>query len=326
MKNTTMQDIANKVGVSKTTVSRALNDNKEISESMKQQILKVAHDMDYVINQNASSLKSKKSKTIGLITNTLINESGEDFYTRILKKLSLELSSRGYNLVFEIYDELVSDSIPSIANNTKVDGMILMSEFSMEFFVKYDRLNIPTVLIDYKLDSNIYTSISTNNFQSASNAVEYLIEQGHKNISFVGDKEKTRSVLERYYGYKMSLEMHNLNKFPRVYKAASDEYVNLNDEVTAYFCHTDKEAYELIQYFTGKGINVPKEVSILGFDDTFYSDFSKIKITTMKVDLDAFVHKAASHLIALINGEDALVENMTVIATVVEKDSVQNIK
>lgn len=325
MKNITMQDIANELGVSKTTVSRALNNSGEISDALKEKIKNHAQELGYKVNRQASSLKTKQNKTIGVVANKLINEKGEDFYTRILKNLSIYVSMLNYNLTFEIHEDKTHELLPEILNKTIVDGVIILGEFSNNFFEKYDKLNIPTVIIDYKFDDLRYTSISTNNFVSATNAVNYLISKNHKNIAFVGDKEKTKNVLERYYGYVMALESNNLKTQSIMTKDDSGNFNNLDSNVTAYFCHTDREAYDLILQLRLKGIIVPDDVSVIGFDNTFYSDFSLTKITTMEVDLDLFAKKAVESIINRIKNKSDGNENIALTAKIVEKGSVKKL-
>ncbi|MGL4589995.1 MAG: LacI family DNA-binding transcriptional regulator [Mycoplasmatales bacterium] len=318
MKKITLQDIADEMGISKSTVSRALRNKEDISRQLKRKINVTATKLGYKLT------KDKTNTTIAIICNALIEEPGEDFYNRMYRKISHALSLENFNLKFELFIESPTHELPISANDQMIDGIIVIGEFSNKFFKHLAKRKLPTIVVDYNYDKDYFTTISTNNFASGVSATKYLIKLGHKKICFVGDKEKTNNVLERYYGYVMAMETNNLQEhcFLVMNKDCS---FNHKVETTAYFCHTDREAFDLINYLNSINVKVPEDVSVVGFDNTFYSEYSKVKISTMNVDIDLFANKAVEALMKQLGDEEFTHEKITITSSIVEKESVRKL-
>lgn len=332
-KNITMQDIADKVGVSKVTVSKALNDKDDISDKLKQEIIDTAEKMGYRYNIGNQLLQNNISNNIGILTPEVFLEKDETFYTTIFKKINTVSDNLGYNTILSVIDKEQETNleIPIICKNRVVDGLIILGQLSKDYINKISNFKIPMILVDFFYEDIELDSIVTNNFEASYEATLHLIKNGHRNIGFVGNIKNTRSIMDRYLGYCRALLEHDLDvKEANILKERDNnnniiKYQLPNPLPTAFVCNSDQAAFNIIQKLKENDISVPDDCSIIGFDDIYYSSISYPKITTVRVKRDDMAESAVKLILQRIN--DGLNSNSknVIYTELIERDSVKPI-
>ena len=327
-----MKDIAKELNVSVVAISKALNDKEGISDELKKKIKNKAAEMGYQ-NNNAKIYEANRPKMIGvIIPKTFISSdiNSPSFYLDFFQKISEGLQERGY---FTILYTLSMDSekeniLPRILQENMVEGMIFMAQAKKEYLQVIEKLDIPKICLDFYINNIDIDCVITDNFLGAYELTSELISNGHEEIGFIGTLGATSSINDRYLGYQKAL----LEKGCSV----KNEYViddrNINNQYiefelpqkmpTAFVCNNDKVAYDLIKKLKSKGIRIPEDVSVVGFDDANYSRLSDPKITTVRVNKDEMVKAAIDNLTGKIENKYEDVGNISIKGTMIKRDSV----
>lgn len=308
-KRITMQTVADKLGVSKVTVSKALTGKDDISETMREKIIQVADDLGYLYNSKGKMLRDNLNYSIGIIT--LDRNFGQDanFYIDLYKIISEELEKLKYTVMFHILNpENEKDFvIPRMLLEQKVDGVIILGQMQREYLQKLNENYFPMVFMDFYYDNFDVDSVITDNFFSTYEITNYLIENGHKKIGYVGNINLTSSIQDRYLGYYKSILEYNLeykDEWIVSDKNEKGEWKDIEvpaDMPTAFVCNCDKAAFNLIEKLNLLGIDVPGDCSVVGFDDTIHASLSTPQITTMRVKLEVLAKTGIKMVIKRIN-------------------------
>jgi LacI family transcriptional regulator len=304
-----MQTVADKLGVSKVTVSKALTGKDDISETMREKIIQVADDLGYLYNSKGKMLRDNLNYSIGIIT--LDRNFGQDanFYIDLYKIISEELEKLKYTVMFHILNpENEKDFvIPRMLLEQKVDGVIILGQMQREYLQKLNENYFPMVFMDFYYDNFDVDSVITDNFFSTYEITNYLIENGHKKIGYVGNINLTSSIQDRYLGYYKSILEYNLeykDEWIVSDKNEKGEWKDIEvpaDMPTAFVCNCDKAAFNLIEKLNLLGIDVPGDCSVVGFDDTIHASLSTPQITTMRVKLEVLAKTGIKMVIKRIN-------------------------
>lgn len=328
-KKVTMQDVANKVGVSKVTVSKALRDNKDISEHMKERIKRVAVETGYVFNTDDKVITNDITRCIGIISAERYFGKEDYFYIDLYKLLSNYLEKIHYTCMFSILD---SDNekgviIPTMLEDKKVDGVIVLGQLSKEYVKEIVKLNIPLVFLDFYYDKVDVDSVNTDNFFGTYEITNYLIEKGHEKIAFVGNLNLTSSIQDRFLGYYKSILEYKLAfKDNWIINDRTDDNVWIDislpeDMPTAFVCNCDKTAFILIEKLKSLGYKIPEDYSVVGFDDSMHAMQSIPNISTVRVDLDEMARMAVKMISKKINDAKAQYGRVMIKGTLVMRDS-----
>lgn len=304
----TIKDIAKIIGVSHTTVSRALNDNKLISEETRKKIKKVAKDLNYIPNYNARSLVLDRSHLIGLFFSTLVNGTSSGFFQQSVIGVNSVIGDK-YNVVVKGIDEY--ENFSSI-NTKSFDGIIVMSQSDDDNSFIYDvqRKNIPMVVLNRDIREEKIVNILSDDKRGANDIVKYLIEKGHKKIAIIEGKQNFKSSAERKEGY---IDAMLEAKIPLVeeymikgeYSLESGyigmkQILNLKNTPTAVFCLNDDMALGAINAAYENGLKVPEDISIIGFDDSVFSAYITPALTTVKRAVELMSKEGAKCLLNLM--------------------------
>lgn len=308
-KKVTMQDVANRVGVSKVTVSKALRGTKDISESMKERIKLAAAETGYVFNTAVNITTNEVTRCIGIISAERYYGQEDYFYIDLYRLLSNYLERMHYSCMFHILniDNEKNHVIPTMLEDKKVDGVILLGQLSKEFVKKVVKLDIPLVFLDFYYDKVNVDSVNTDNFFGTYEITNDLIEKGHKKIAFVGNLNLTSSIQDRFLGYYKSILEYKLPfKNAWVINDRTDDNIWIDislpeDMPTAFVCNCDKTALILIQKLKSCGYKIPDDYSVVGFDDSIHAIQSDPSISTVKVDLDEMARVAIKMISKKIN-------------------------
>lgn len=306
-KRARIQDVADKAGVSMMTVSRVLNHDKRVSDKTRQKVTEIVEQLGYRPNVSARRLASTKSFFLGLIYDNPSDSYISQFLLAALKKCR----SLGYHLVVDEADKDINKTIKSVQELievTQVDGMILLppvcdNEVVLDALTK---ANVPFVRItpDTKLNSSPY--ICMDDYQAAFDVTERLIQQGHTKIAhIIGDPQQGVSRL-RYRGYLDALRSNKIITPPEYIEQGSFTYqsgmeaarklLTLENKPTAIFAANDDMAAAVISIAQEKGVNIPSDLSVVGFDDTQLATIVWPNISTVKQPIDEMAELAITLL------------------------------
>ena len=186
------------------------------------------------------------------------------------------------------------------------------------------------ILLDYYIADSGIDSVVTNGYVGGYELTSYLVKQGHKNIGFIGTVKATSSIFDRYMGYMKAMLEHGLTVRPEWTIDDRDErdFIEMdfpNELPTAFVCNCDEAAYHAIRQLEVRGISVPDDISVVGYDDYLISDVCRPAITTINVDSDLMAEKAAEVLLLRIAEPDRAPQTVTISGELIAKESVKKL-
>lgn len=306
-KKVTMQDIADRLNISKNSVSQALSGKPGVSEETRRLVRNTADELGYSYSnsRNQKQVEKKTQKNIALIASDYAF-SLKSFFGEIYLSIEKELRVRGMNLFIEPIDSISIENLtlPSLLTNHNIDGVLILSHISTDYTAKIISTGIPTVLIDHHEPSLQSDSILTNNRFGAFTAVEHLIQLGHQDIAFVGDVDISPSYQERLEGYLLALRRYGIKPNEAFMLTNAQEHFNeinlfinnLEDQPSAWFCVNDGLGFLVTSVLQQRGLMIPEDVSVCSFDNGQLSQIATPRITTMDIDLNYFGKKAVERL------------------------------
>lgn len=332
-KSTTMRDIAKVLDVSVVTVSKALNDKDGVSDSVREKIKTTALEMGYRMNSSAKSMKEGYSFNIGVVIPERFAGPDQSFYLQFYQKITRVLEVFGYYSILHILSSDDEDQLklPRIYNEKKVDGFIILGQVSTDFIHLLEGTVTPYVFLDFYTDKADVDCIVTDNFFAVYEITNYLINNGHTKIAFVGNIYSTSSIQDRFLGYYKSLLDHKLILNEQFIISDRDERgkytdMKLPDEMpTAFVCNCDQVAYNLIGKLKSLGYSVPDDCSVVGFDNDIYATLAEPKLTTIDVDVEEMSRVATQLIIEKIKNTNNKPGRVFVKGNIIHRDSVKSL-
>lgn len=306
-KKVTMQDIADRLNISKNSVSQALSGKPGVSEDTRRLVQTTADELGYSYSnsRNQKQVEKKTLKNIALIASDYAF-SLKSFFGEIYLSVEKELRARGMNLFIESIDsEAINNlTLPSLLINHEIDGILILSHISTDYISTIINTGIPTVLIDHHEPHLEADSILTNNRFGAYTAVEHLIQLGHREIAFVGNVDISPSYQERLEGYLLALKRYGISPNEDFILTNTQEnqhdinlFLNgLQAMPSAWFCVNDGKGFLVTSILQQRGFKVPEDVSVCSFDNGQLSQIATPTITTMDIDLNYYGKKAVEQL------------------------------
>ncbi len=332
-----LEDIAKKANVSVATVSRVVNKSKYVAPELVEKVNAVINEVGYSPNQIARSLVLKKTKLIGVI----IPDISQRFYSILLSGIEEVTSRCDYNiLICNIADNLEKEyKYLNMLNKMRADGIIIMHEkFSPEVEKLLESMNVPIVLSSVRSQhaKNAF-SVNIDDFRASYEAVEYLTKLGHRKIAMIGgDLADITTGQSRYSGYRQALQDNGIELNEEYFKIGnfriSDGYRAMNEILkarkppTAVFVVSDEMAIGVIDCITDKGLSVPKDISVIGFDDIDLASLIKPKLTTVHQPIKEIGMKSAELLIKQFENETIEVREVVMSYSLVVRESCSFIK
>lgn len=313
----TIKDIAKKSGYSITTVSRALNGYSDVNEDTRKKIQSIADELQYYPNAIARSLVKKGSNTIGYILCGL--QRGTKHV--IIQEFLSAIYDFAYNVGYEVLIMTVDSSRQrpksylQFAKEHNLSGIIVSGITTDEPYYK-EMINseIPCVLIDLVADNIHVGSVTTDNYNASRDVVSYLYANGHRNIAFLNGKSSASVSMTRYSGFvdrmhelglNLSLDYVLNGEFSEeIAYSEAKKFLSLHPEVTAIFCASDLMALGVMNAAKDLGIHVPKQLSLVGFDNIPIAQYTSPPLTTIQQDFYKMGHEATQMLYSIINNED----------------------
>jgi len=308
----TVNQIAEKCGVSRTTVLRALNNKGSISGETKKKILSVAKEYKYRPNLIARSLHHGRTMSLGIVTINIENM----YFVQSLSIINKEAEKRGYFTNIVVCDESLEGEkklIQGLAER-QMDGILLSpinkgKEFE-EFLLS---LNIPIVCLGNQVSESI-TTVQVNEMNGAADAAEFIVSKGYKNIVFIcpplsAKKEQNIYVHEqRLKGFKEAMSKHpdigssvvgETDFLPVVKKILKEK-----TEKTAFLCSGDSYALNIMRWGRERKLSIPEDFGLMGFDNISTLEYVSPKLTTVSTNVEGVAATAITELLAQIEAED----------------------
>ncbi len=309
----TIKDVAQKAGVSVSTVSKVLNQNYPVSEKTRKKVLKAIQELNYTPNPTARSLVLKKTHTIGVI----LPDIHGDFFSEIIKGIDKKAREFGYHvLLTSSHSNLkeLDEALLSLVNG-KVDGLIIMNPTLRTSYVETRLLKkMPVVLLNCCGDIQNADVILIDNYTGAYNLTKHLIKHGHRKIAVITGPVDNFDSIERLKGYKDALREAGIEPVQEFEfrgdftKETGYEVMKailaLPEKPTAIFALNDDMAIGAVQFAKKMGIKIPQDIAIVGFDDIPMAEYIQPSLTTVRVPMDKVGVLAAEKLFKRIRKEE----------------------
>lgn len=333
-----MKDISIACGVSVATVSKALNDHKDIGTETKKHIRQVAKEMGYFPNSAAKALKTNHTYNIGVLF-TDEDHSGltHDYFTLVLDSLKRTVEKEGYDITF-INDCANRAGRMSYLEHCRYRGFdgvaIVCTDFYKPEVLELVRGDIPTVTIDH-LFNNV-CAIMSDNVKGMQELLTYVYQKGHRKIAYIhgADSAVTQSRLSSFYRTAAQLDLEIPDEYISVAayrdtKKAYEETVrllNMKDRPTCILYPDDFAAFGGINAIRERGLRIPEDISVVGYDGIRITRHIEPTLTTLKQNTEELGEKAGEKLINLIeHPKTTLIEQIIVGGCVYEGNSVADI-
>ena len=325
-----IKDVAREAGVSIATVSRVLNDVDVVNEDTKKRVQEAIKKLSYRPNIVARSLKTQRSRTIGIIIPDISNQ----FYPEIVRGAEDVSNIYNYNIML-CNTDLDPDKEMEylrVMKEKMIDGVIYMSS-SLEPAVidLVKSLEMAVVLVETTDKENTFPSVTIDNEKGAFDATEYLIKNGNKKIAYIGTHEDAvNAAAFRFYGYKAALEKNNIEFDKNMchfggLKAHDGEQGIKNiieySDVDAVFCASDELAMGVINALREEGKRVPEDIDVIGFNDIYSASIFYPKLTTVAQPMYDMGSVGMRMLIKIINKAELDQHHFVLPHEIVKRDS-----
>lgn len=336
MMKLTVKDIAKAANVSPATVSNALNNRKGVSEEIKQNVLKTARELGYT--KETASDKNTIRLVIFKRHGYVVNDT--PFFSSLIEGIEKECRQQGYELLVSHISIMEKDfrEITAGLNNDSASGMlILATEMLREDLDLFSNYRNPIVLLDSCLrDSNI-NSVLINNEDASFRATSYLIENGHTEIGYIGSSAfiknffyRRQGFLDALHEFKIAVKKEYLISveptMEGAYRDMSAYLENNKNLPTAFFADNDTIAFGVMRALKEKGVNIPKDVSIIGFDDMPFCEITSPRLTTVKVFKQEMGSTAVKRLMSLMTEGSGPSQKIQINTELIVRDSVRDQK
>ncbi|WP_016956694.1 LacI family DNA-binding transcriptional regulator [Catenovulum agarivorans] len=334
MSSIDMQHIADLAGVSRATVSRALNDSSLVNEQTKNKIKLIAQEHNYVINEAARNFRLNQSQTVTVVmmTDPLVNQQSFDpFFMEMIASLLEALAKSELDML--VSQEPITDA--AAFRNSRIYrqslGLIVIGQGQ-----GHEQLNelasdkLPMVVWGVPTHGQTYHLVSTDDKQGGKQATQHLINKGCKNIAFFGDKASADSEL-RYQGYCAALNEAGLAinaeldiTVPFVTDKAKNvinAFLDAKPKVDGIVCCSDLIAMSAMSCLQEHSLKVPSDVAVIGYDGLSFTERTSPPLSTINQDIRQCAYKLVDCLVGLINGKQ--VENTLADVQLIERKSTQ---
>lgn len=312
-----LSDIAERVGVSTVTVSKALSGQKGVSEEVREKIHSIAEELGYQQPSAARKSQNQKSYNIGILISERFLDKYESFYWQMYQAVATRATAKECFTMLEVIGKAEEESsrMPKLVQERKVDGIIVIGKM-MDAYLQHlnTEAGIPVIYLDYYNGREASDSVISNSYYGTYELTYYLYRMGHRKIAYVGTLLAMESITDRYFGYQKALLELGLEQKKewvlddRHIETGEIDTVNMlqipKDMPTAFVCNCDLTASFLIKKLKDNGYRVPEDISVVGFDNYLYPGLSDIQITTYEVDLKEMAKKAVYNMISKISNEN----------------------
>ena len=286
----TMKQVADKAGVSTTTVSHVINESRVVSKDVRERVLAAIQDLRYIPSAVARSLKNDKTYTLGV----LVPNSSNPYFAELIQGVEDAAFNLGYSIILcNAYDDPKKQvAYVRVLMEKRIDGLILVSSGSDPELTRWlSNKNIPKVLVDRELSGVAAASVESDHEHAGYLATKYLVELGHHDIACVSGPEDLLSSSARVAGYRRALKEASITPHPDhlLYTdftskggfEAFRELLSLRSRPTAVFAGNDLVAMGGICAANEQGVRVPEDLSVIGYDDIALASYCNPPLTTI---------------------------------------------
>lgn len=338
-KSVKLADIAARLNVSTVTVSKALSDQKGVSDEMREKIKNLAQELGYRSPSAVKQSKEKKSYNVGVLIAERHFGHYESYYLQVYQMLATRAVAKECFTMLEIVNLMDEEEerMPKLLQGNKVDGMVIIGLMKRGYLAKLKQIiKVPYVFLDFYDKEDDCDAVISDSFYGMYKLTNYLFEQGHKKIAYVGTLLYTDSITDRYLGYCKSLLEHG--QTARADWVINDRSMETGDVrngdalrlpaqmPTAFVCNCDLTAGVLVEALKKEGYRVPEDVSVVGFDNYLYPSICSLGITTYEIDIKEMARKTINKLIKKMSGENYKSGIYIVGGHVVLKESVKRLE
>lgn len=322
-KKLTLKDIGSELGISVSTVSRALKSHPDIAEETIRLVKEYAEKHHYVPNFLAVNFRKNKTFNIGLIVPELVHH----FFSTVISGAIFEANRQGYNLLISQSNDILKDEIlaSKAMLNSSVDGLLIsISNETLEGEHLKDFLyeGKPVVQFDKITDHLPTPKVIVDDFDGAYTAVKHLIDEGYTRIAHIRGREDVKNSSERCSGYLKAIDDHNLESNSEWIKLSvkisdqegydfAKELMESKNPPNAIFCITDLVAFGVLRYLKEKSYRIPQDVGLMGFSNWMLSSVCTPQLSTVEQHGFQMGVDATNLLIEMIGNHD--VENIKTI-------------
>lgn len=310
----TIRDIARESGYGVTTVSRVLNDQPNVSDAAREKILEVVRRTNFHLNSNAKRLKQQTSSGIAVV----VKGSKNMLFSAVLEQVQSLLLDTGYGCLINYVDEDADEveEAAHICRELRPLGILFLGGDIEHFESSFGAVSVPCVLMTVSaldLGFQSLSSVSTDDTFAAECAIEHLLTLGHRRIGILGGSiESSSPSLQRYRGCIRAFERHHIGFDPERQFVASrfslidgysamERLLDQMPELTAVFAMSDVTAIGVIRAIRDRGMRVPENISVVGFDGIEMGSFLTPKLATVCQDGDAIARQSVKLLLASIH-------------------------
>ncbi|MCP5455326.1 MAG: LacI family DNA-binding transcriptional regulator [Thermotogae bacterium] len=313
-----MKDIAVKCGVSVSTVSRVINRKPGVNPKMREQIQKIIDENGFRPNQIAKNLLSSKSENIGVVLPMV-----HSYFTKRIMAVTevCQKNNYGVMMVNNYYSQKnILNSIYSLYEK-RVDGILYFESIcgkEQTAALKEINKKIPIVLVDQELPESEIPCVVQDNYNGSRKATEYLIEKGHRKLLYISGpsydwganlRKKAFTDVLKKNGIDSSCIREGKFSLNSGYKIAK-EVIQENNDITAVFCANDDMAIGAIAAIKDLNLNIPEDISVIGFDDIDMANYIKPRLSTVRQDHYGIGEKATELLIDIIKNKKAKIKKI----------------
>lgn len=305
----TIVDVAREAGVSFATVSRVINNKAGVRADKREAVLRAMTRLGYVANQQARSLAGGRSHIVGV----LVQDLGTSYMGAIIRGIDQALDQAQYDLMLYTTHRRKAKESAYVNALTRglADGLLLvLPTHASTYLDSLIRQGFPYMLVDHQGSGDYRRSVGATNFQGAYDATRYLIEIGHRRIGHIVGTAALGCAQERVAGYKAALADAGLPVDPELIIqgdffqpsgfAGADRLLSLPDRPTAIFAANDDMAFGVLEAARLRGLSIPTDLSVIGFDDVPQASIIHPPLTTVRQPLEQMGRVATEHLLKLI--------------------------
>ncbi|NLK95980.1 MAG: LacI family transcriptional regulator [Clostridiales bacterium] len=328
---TSIKDVAKEAGVSIATVSRVLNDIDVVNEDTKNKVLDAIKTLGYRPNIVARSLKTQRTKTIGI----LVPDISSQLYPDIVRGAEDVSNIYDYNVILcnSDFDVEKEKEYLRVLREKMVDGVIYMSSsLNKEILDLINELDLKTILVETRDKDGVLPSVTIDNVKASYTGTKYLIDNGNKNLAFVGVKAENKNAWgDRYLGFENAMKDANIKveedlvffdtlRVKSGYDAAM-QFIKSKKKFNGVVCASDEIAIGVINGLRDNGIKVPEDVSVIGFNDNYIASIFYPKLTTISQPSYDMGSVAMRMLIKLLNNKELEEGHYTLDYSLIKRNS-----
>jgi len=323
VKRATIKDVARRAGVSTATVSFVLNDNPKeaISKTVRERVLDAARALSYHPSAAAAALARRRVRNVALVFYKDDDAMTNPFYSFVVQGAVKEAAERDYDLMFSYVETTYAgyQTLPKLVREKNAGGVLFVKRTEPRMVKDIQGLGIPVVTVDNSPRIEGVNSVQIDNRRGGGLAAEHLFLLGHERIAMLVPKVAARSVEERLEGFRAAFDKFD-KRFSKVNNLVETEALTFEagydaaktvigkGRHTALFCANDEMAAGVLRAAHGLGIDVPRDLSVIGFDDIIMSNYTDPPLTTIKVTKEHMGRRAMTRLIELVERTDTRVK------------------